>query len=114
MIVVGGFNSSNTSQLQLMAEKKNIPSFWVDGPGCIDTSSNSITHRMFTNQMVTTASWLPDGPITVGITSGASTPDSVVEDVLDQIFKIKDPGFTGVPRLERAAALDVPHEEEED
>lgn len=111
MIVVGGFNSSNTSQLQLMAEKKDIPSFWVDGPGCIDSSTNTITHRMYTHEMVDTASWLPEGPITVGITSGASTPDSVVEEVLDEVFKIKVPGFTGVERLTTAAAVDVPHEE---
>eukprot|EP00951_Prasinocladus_malaysianus_P023239 scaffold196824_cov47-Prasinocladus_malaysianus.AAC.1 len=80
MIVVGGFNSSNTSQLQLMAEEKGIPSFWVDGPHCIEVSSNKIAHRMYSHEMLETSNWLPEGPITVGITSGASTPDSVVEE----------------------------------
>jgi len=111
MLVVGGFNSSNTSQLQLMAEQKDIPSFWVDSPSCIDVASNTITHRMYTHEMVTTSNWLPEGPITVGITSGASTPDSVVEAVLDEVFRIKVPGFTQVEKLVSAANVDVPHEE---
>jgi 4-hydroxy-3-methylbut-2-enyl diphosphate reductase len=114
MLVVGGFNSSNTSQLQLMAEQKGIPSFWVDGPACIDTEKNAITHRMYTHEMVDTNDWLPTGPITVGITSGASTPDSVVEDVLDKVFRIKDAGFTGVERLAAAVAVNTPDEDHED
>eukprot|EP00873_Tetraselmis_striata_P041227 jgi/Tetstr1/461491/TSEL_006597.t1 len=114
MVVVGGFNSSNTSQLQLMAEQKGIPSFWVDGPACIDVANNAVTHRMYTNDMVDTASWLPEGKITVGVTSGASTPDSVVEDVLDKVFRIKDPNFAGIERLATAVAVDTPDEEHEE
>lgn len=114
MLVVGGFNSSNTSQLQLMAEQKGIPSFWVDNATCIDPVSNSISHRLYSHEMVTTKAWLPEGPITVGITSGASTPDSVVEEVLDQVFRIKVPGFKGIEKLEVAAQLNISHEEHEE
>ncbi|OKH49356.1 4-hydroxy-3-methylbut-2-enyl diphosphate reductase [Calothrix sp. HK-06] len=88
MIVIGGFNSSNTTHLQEIAVERTIPSYHID---CVERikSRNAIEHRELNGQLKITENWLPDGEIVVGVTSGASTPDKVVEDVIEKIFELK-------------------------
>ena len=88
MIVIGGFNSSNTTQLQQIAVERQIPSYHIDSEVRI-LSGNRIEHRELSGNLKITENWLPDGEIVVGITSGASTPDKVVEDVIDKILQLK-------------------------
>ncbi|MBD2365023.1 4-hydroxy-3-methylbut-2-enyl diphosphate reductase [Anabaena minutissima FACHB-250] len=88
MVVIGGFNSSNTTQLQQIAKERNLPSYHID---CVERikSRTSIEHRQLTGDLVIAENWLPEGEIVVGVTSGASTPDKVVEDIIEKIFALK-------------------------
>lgn len=88
MLVVGGFNSSNTAHLQEIAEERHIPSYHID---CVERILNGqqIEHRELDGNLKITENWLPAGQITIGVTSGASTPDKVVEDAIAKILELK-------------------------
>lgn len=90
MVVIGGFNSSNTTHLQEIAVERHIPSYHIDSVTRI-LEGNKIEHKPLDRDLEIQENWLPEGKITVGITSGASTPDKVVEDVIEKIFALKSP-----------------------
>ncbi|MGL5083127.1 MAG: 4-hydroxy-3-methylbut-2-enyl diphosphate reductase [Microcoleaceae cyanobacterium] len=89
IIVIGGFNSSNTTHLQEMAIARNISSYHIDGVERI-LSAEQIEHKSLEKAIEVTENWLPNGKISVGVTSGASTPDKVVEEIIARIFELKN------------------------
>jgi 4-hydroxy-3-methylbut-2-en-1-yl diphosphate reductase len=88
MVVIGGYNSSNTTHLQEIAIEYNIPSYHIDSADRIK-SGNRIEHKPLGKDLEVTENWLSEGSIVVGVTSGASTPDKVVEEVIEKIFELK-------------------------
>ena len=89
-IVVGGYNSSNTSHLVELCEEK-LPTFFISGADKI-TADNKIFHfDLHTNNEVETLTFLPDKPrVKILISSGASCPDAVVEAVIEKIAAMKN------------------------
>jgi len=85
MIVVGGYNSSNTCNLARMCEPR-LPTFHIAEPGCL-LSATEIRHKpVGAKDELTSSSWLPrSGGIAVGLTSGASTPDNLVDAVIRRL-----------------------------
>ena len=78
MLVIGGYNSSNTANLaRICADSK--PTFHVSDPDCL-VSRDEIRHRpVGAKTEVSSTGWLPPaGPVNIGLTSGASTPDNLV------------------------------------
>jgi 4-hydroxy-3-methylbut-2-enyl diphosphate reductase len=78
VIVIGGYNSSNTANLaRICATSK--PTFHIADPDCL-LSAQEIRHRPVGSKVeVASSGWLPPGgPVSIGLTSGASTPDNLV------------------------------------
>ena len=84
MIIIGGYNSSNTGHLaEISALHK--PAFHINESACI-LSASSIRHKpVGALEEVVTEGWLPEGEVTIGVTAGASTPDRIVGEVIDRI-----------------------------
>jgi 4-hydroxy-3-methylbut-2-enyl diphosphate reductase len=85
-IVVGGYNSSNTSHLVELCEEK-LPTFFIDSSEKI-LSERTILHYNFHNATeLVTENYLPSKePVSILITSGASCPDAVVEGVIRKLL----------------------------
>ena len=85
MIVIGGYNSSNTCNLARMCAER-CPTFHIADPDCL-VSAETIRHRPIGAKGETvTAGWLPaTGDVTVGLTSGASTPDNLVGKAVERL-----------------------------
>ena len=87
LVVIGGFNSSNTTHLQEIAISRGIRSFHIDTPERIG-DNNSIQHKPLGEDLFIESNFLPAGSVSVGITSGASTPDRVVEHVIQKLIDL--------------------------
>ena len=87
MIVIGGYNSSNTQALAKMCAPR-LRTFHIDSPACIE--AGGIRHRVVgTHDDVVTADWLRPGMVRIGVTAGASTPDSVVGEVIERVLALR-------------------------
>ena len=84
-IVVGGYNSSNTSHLVELCEEK-LPTFYINSADKILSKDEILHYNFHLKQELVTLNYLPaEKPVTVLITSGASCPDAVVEAVIRKI-----------------------------
>ena len=85
VLVVGGFDSSNTAHLKEIPEKAHIESFHIDRAERI-RPDNSVEHRLVDGTVTVSKGFLRPGKMTIGVTSGASTPDKSLEDCIEKIF----------------------------
>ena len=89
LLVVGGYNSSNTSHLAEMGEKV-LPTFFIKNAAKME-SAGMIRHwNQHVSQEEETLNWLTaDRPLTVGITAGASCPNNLIEDTIKRLFELR-------------------------
>ena len=84
-IVVGGYNSSNTSHLVELCEE-NLPTFFINNEEKIISDKTILHHNFHTKEEIVIADYLPaKEPIKVLLTSGASCPDALVEGVINKL-----------------------------
>ena len=88
MIVVGGYNSSNTTHLAEMSEER-VPCYFIRNRSKI-LSENAILHfDLHKQEEVLTENWLPAGPVYLGITAGASCPNNIIDDTVRRLFELR-------------------------
>jgi 4-hydroxy-3-methylbut-2-enyl diphosphate reductase len=87
MLVIGGYNSSNTISLAALCAER-VRTYHVEDAAGIDPVSGAVRHRdLATAQEVETADWLAaPGPIRVGITAGASTPNNKIGESVARVL----------------------------
>jgi 4-hydroxy-3-methylbut-2-enyl diphosphate reductase len=87
MVVIGGFNSSNTISLAALCAEQ-VPTYHIETSSAIDPEAKSLHYRLaqIKHEEADATNWLPEGPVRVGITAGASTPNNKIGDVVARVL----------------------------
>jgi 4-hydroxy-3-methylbut-2-en-1-yl diphosphate reductase len=89
MVVIGGYNSSNTTHLAAICAQR-VPTYHIADAMCIDPVTGGIRHLPAGTTVETQrASWLPAGPARIGVTAGASTPNNKIGEAVQRIAAIR-------------------------
>jgi 4-hydroxy-3-methylbut-2-en-1-yl diphosphate reductase len=88
MIVVGGYNSSNTCHLAALVHQHGVPTYHIEDADAIDVTTGAIRHQPIGTKYETTVThWLGESRI-VGITAGASTPNNKVGETIARVCMV--------------------------
>lgn len=91
MLVIGGYNSSNTNHLAHLC-RQYTRTFHIEDAACIDVETGTVRHKPElspTTPELLETDWLPEGPFHLGITAGASTPNNKIGEAVLRILQIR-------------------------
>ena len=89
IIVIGGYNSSNTNHLCEIAEGI-APTYHINSAKCVD-SPEIIRHKPFgQKEEIESCGWMKQGPLSVAITAGASTPNQEMGETIERILSFRN------------------------
>src|SRR2546430_12408331 len=89
MVVIGGYNSSNTTHLAAICQEK-VPTYHIEDAACIAPEEGTIRFRpVGTKEEQHRAAWLPAGPVTIGVTARAPTPHNQIGQTLEPIAAMR-------------------------
>jgi len=97
MLVIGGYNSSNTMSLAALCSER-VPTYHVADASCIDPATGAVRHLPVGGSAETeTGGWLAKaGPVRVGVTAGASTPNNKIGEAVARIFATRGVDPAGI------------------
>jgi len=94
MVVIGGYNSSNTNHLTALAGR-SVPTYHIEDASCIE-KGGAIRHKPFGQTVERrTEGWLPAGRAIIGLTAGASTPNNKIGEVVAAIADLRGASVDG-------------------
>lgn len=91
MVVIGGYNSSNTNHLAHMC-RNHTRTYHIQDATCIDVETESIRHKPELSPdaaEVEEGDWMPEGPFQLGLTAGASTPNNKIGETILRVLRIR-------------------------
>ncbi len=89
MIVIGGFNSSNTNNLAEITSQ-HTTTYHIDDPESL-LNKNKIRHKVIGGQEIeTTENWLSEECLQIGMTAGASTPNNKIGEAIEKIMTFRN------------------------
>jgi 4-hydroxy-3-methylbut-2-enyl diphosphate reductase len=88
LIVVGGYNSSNTSHLAEIGES-HLPTYFIKNSDMLVSPSEIKHWDLHQGREVITEKWLPDGDVFIGITAGASCPNNLIEETIKRLYQFR-------------------------
>ncbi|HEV2670860.1 MAG TPA: 4-hydroxy-3-methylbut-2-enyl diphosphate reductase [Gemmatimonadales bacterium] len=102
MVVIGGYNSSNTTHLAAICHDK-VTTYHIEDAACIDIENGGIRHRPVgtLSAEARRENWLPAGPLTIGVTAGASTPNNKIGETIERIAALRGLSLTPLAKASR-------------
>ena len=87
MLVIGGFQSSNTGHLAEIAGRL-VPTYHIEDAGCLISRREIRFREPLTGRLRSAKDWLPGGPVRIGLTAGASTPNVKIAEVVWRLAEL--------------------------
>jgi len=87
LLVIGGYNSSNTSHLAELGEEI-VPTYFIGNATRLGSREHIRHFDLQTRGEILTEHWLPARPVTIGITAGASCPNNLIEETILRVFEL--------------------------
>jgi 4-hydroxy-3-methylbut-2-en-1-yl diphosphate reductase len=87
LLVIGGYNSSNTSHLAEMGEEK-LPTYFIRNASKLESRERIVHYWAREKHEVASENWLPPTPVVIGITAGASCPNNLIEETILRLYEL--------------------------